>query len=48
MKKYINPKVNTYSLPEFQNKYGNEANSIVINSILLQFKKRLQMRHAEI
>ena len=26
MKKYINPKINTYSLPEFQNKYGTEAN----------------------
>ena len=25
MKKYINPKVNTYSLPEFQKKYGTEA-----------------------
>lgn len=25
MKKYINPKINTYSLPEFQNKYGTEA-----------------------
>ena len=22
MKKYINSKVNTYSIPEFQNKYG--------------------------
>ena len=25
MKKYIDPKANTYSLPEFQNKYGTES-----------------------
>lgn len=25
MRKYINPKINTYSLPEFQSKYGTEA-----------------------
>jgi hypothetical protein len=25
MRKYINPKVNTYSLPEFQKKFGTES-----------------------